>query len=1570
MSTPNLENLIQRLNQFPAETSFDDVVAAIRPPEPSNVAEVKRRCALVRWFDSSLYDFLASGISSKPDFNSIIAIPGVERFAPGKWAIEEGERARLLQSWRSNQTEWRDWNTKIGNYCLAQGGPDMQLNAAYHLAASTQPDILIPYFQKWFDAAAAVFDMAHCNALLEMLRLQDSWRGPALSKVWLDFQYYYSAHMLYADSYYKTGAYLERQEAFKNFASVLNREHGPRPWIFHLYAAGGAGKTMFLRWLISRYLIPARILSARVDFDDFRLDEIVKFPVRLFLRIVKQLSQQPHGAALSSLLGRLEKEQQTTGWNADVETEIRRQFRGSRISTPIVIMLDTLEEATTSAAAWLGTCIDSLRKLHDILPSLTLVLSGRYDIATRCQAFQSAEALIYELLGFTNAEAHLYLERRGIPSGPLRDAIVLHSAVDDNHRKNPFKLSLMVELVLNRAKPPEADEILRYDRPNVAYLMQRVIHRIESQTVRWIVRYGVIARRLTEAFTQEVLVPPLLRALRGESTDTVGLGLDDVDKDAWKPDPAAAADIAQNGIKSYWDKLELYAADRGWLNSIIVNGETVLRFHPEVINPTLDLLRKQKGLFNQLQEAAVAFYLQQPGTIGDNLQEAIFHKFQLDGTAAEQFWIDRVYETEALFGAAAAVPLAAEIVGREYAEAEKIPFPSVSSPELLIRAHCETADLLLQAAGTQFVYRRNWPEFSRHVELALAIAGNDSSLTALIPFLLPSIFRAWSFSADDAIRQNLRGFISHAKSPRDQFFLNLQLGQILLGQVSSEGLTFVREALRLLPDAGRTSILADQIHLELANYFEFIGDHESVLETYKDATRSTLANDRSRARVLSREVSYALFVGDLPLAERQFAQMQAIPAARQPSLTYLDLLEALLALAKLDPFAALQGTARGIEHATDDSDHARILDLQAEARALQFDFRGALDTWELASSRYDRAGTVAGSARCALLAGLLKAQVIGNYNDAETTLLSASNLRGSEDIGIRTEIELGRAFVCERLGKRDEAVSIIDQLLARPVSVIPPRIQSRVLIFALVFGLRKADDDILRDIDTSVDRIQPISLRESVLDWIEYSHLRVEVPREFVRKLRGHFAPHSPQALQLPIKCADLYRIFGMVPEAEAELADSPDTDLLPAWRANLARRRLGVPTSFGPLVRRFQESQFIGTPLYEAVRTAAAWEALHNEGVTAAHAAAPGDLQINPQDLPSIWQARRLDLLVELASPADRLALQKQAEDMYRLLGQAAQTVTPQGKARVIAPQNLPALLMIPTELMIDNIMGSWLLFVDEVTTALRANNAENAPIEVTGPLAAIPWEFAGVTCRQSPKAPSTPYPPQNSRLQGAIQIITPAGGEEEISFGTGSGSQLEDVYSGLGLSPIVYRTRGDASLVKDMFAGIPPVLLHIVAALREASHGTYLDFASTSHRTEIYSKSFDTTTQVDDLSLSAFSLDRMLSSYPVPPFVILDIGRPYNITEALRMLFLRNLFATQLFELGHARGILACGLADSNERLALSSLCVAPLMQGTVTDAIKSLRAGGPGGIEFVLPRLGAAPWTNRPDDRLFDL
>lgn len=399
-SQPSLEELLQQLQSLPSGATLSEVLSSLAPQDS---VPAMSRVALVRWFDRVIYDLLCGDIDGAPDFESFTVLPEITRLAPGRWQQSESSREPLLTAWQAPPSlqEWRMWNDRLANHFqnrLEELGLEAKLAVVYHAAAGSDPVSLVDNLRTWFEAADNAFDMASANALLEMLKLQAQWRGELLSQLYAELRAYCDTRLLFSDDYYKTGAYLERPQLLEQFLAVKDRQHGHSVWIFHLHATGGTGKTMFIRWLLSRKLVPERILCARVDFDDFRLSEVVEFPIKLFRRILDQFACQPGGDDFRSLAEKLAVAE-VGGWPPILD-EVHRQLSSTRASAhgwSVVVVLDTLEEATLSAAQWLEKCISVLRQWLQALPGLTLVLSGRYDLASRSSALRDGEFLGYEL---------------------------------------------------------------------------------------------------------------------------------------------------------------------------------------------------------------------------------------------------------------------------------------------------------------------------------------------------------------------------------------------------------------------------------------------------------------------------------------------------------------------------------------------------------------------------------------------------------------------------------------------------------------------------------------------------------------------------------------------------------------------------------------------------------------------------------------------------------------------------------------------------------------------------------------------------------------------------------------------------------------------------------------------------------------------------------------------------------------------------------------------------------------------------------------------------------------------
>jgi tetratricopeptide (TPR) repeat protein len=1626
MRASRLGLLLEQLKALPDDTPLEEALEAVGAGEAPETAQAKRQCALVRWFDEPLYSILTSSLERRPDLQEFAA--GMPSMGPGRWALDESERARLLAEWQSDNTMWRAWNLRIGEHFLQRDGADARLCAVYHLAAAPDPALVIPHFETWYREADERFDMAQCNALLEMLRLQQRFRGPSVSAVWLNWSRYFQTRMLFAEDYYKTGSYLERGELLAGFEKVLHADGEGAPWIYHIHATGGMGKTMFLRWLLSRYLAPRRILCARVDFDDFKpLNQMLDRPLRLVVRMVEQLSQQVEG--LGPLLEKVNREENSPGWNAAVMDEVKLQFAGAKVQT-LVVSLDTLEEATIARTGWMKDCVDELRKLRQAVPRLKLILAGRYDLAERSQALKNGEYVGYEIPRFTASEAHAYLGRRGIPEGAVRDAIVARAGEagadpGDNPLtgRNPFKLAIFAEIALDRDL--SAPEVYALPRADVAYLLERVIRKIESQPLRWMIRYGAIARHLTPEFAANVLLPPLRQALRGKVRDRPAEDLEAEYQDTWQPEPELAEQVSAADL---WVELKKYARERGWISLAKVDGKDGLRFHPEVVGPTRELLLKQ-AIFPQLQKRASNYFEKRAAQadLGEAdwvscVREAVFHRFQMQSgqgrakpgsgktDGAWVYWKRQLRRAER-FSTGGALKIASEVLGPDYAEAERRPLTALMTAAHLCEAHCRMASLLLREAGIRFAKGYNREEFLRHTASAGAIAAEyklktlppflrtlsqawsadsrDATLAVLqkaiastTPTFLHTMSQAWSADSRDATLAVLRKAI--ASTTRNQrFVLMLQTAQLLTERRSLEAVRLFKEALELLPAARRTGVEGAEISLELASFYAFEGEHTAVISNLGEARRQAKGKSPLVAQVLEREASYGLAVGDVDTAAARIAELAGLPAKHHSTPAARHVLEAWLALANVDPFAALAAIEAGRKVSTADLDVARLLDQEGEAEAMLLNFGAALDRFESASVRYDLAHVLTGSARCKVLSARLLAAVMRNFPEAEGVLGSALDLPGSRDAEICCELLMLKAFIARSKKNTEGFAEAVGQLLARREPPWPPHLRTRAMMFALLGGWGPVPEFLDELVETLSD-VQPPTLRDRALEWSAYFWEPVKVPEQFVNRVMTLFTKSrvgSASGVRRGIARAHLMRLLGHRDTAVKLLEEAArgmhgitgESAVILEWELNEARLRLRDRTHYSELAERAGASEVRSTTLYDVIRVSAARERDESE-------AARGPQRL-PAEPGNVFEAEKLRWLAMLpgARPEDRAG----AQEYQARLGwtDGKESKQPGGVGIAIRAAGLPQPLLKAAD-EVDVAMG-WLLrdragFASELSEVLRVGGVlpEVVAIEPEARVSSLPWEMASVLSerrkvyRTLASAPALALPPQPVLPWSSVLYVGP---DEEMgalveSFAASSGGSIEEFYERHKANPSVLRNADPRFMLEAMQSTPEVTLIHIACTLRETSGGIYLDFEDTRMR----GKSFgiaakDTSREALDLHLSVTRVDRALQGLRTPPFVVLDVANPYNVTEAIRMLLLRNRFAAQLFAMGHVRGILGCGLASPQDRYELSQATVNALMTKSVGETLADLRRPG-GSLEDLLPGMGSGLWTNNPDDRLF--
>jgi tetratricopeptide (TPR) repeat protein len=1279
MSNHNLDDLLLRLQSLPPGTALSDVMSSIMPQDS---VPAMSQVALVRWFDPEIYNLLCDGLDGVPDFEAFTALPGITRLAPGRWHQSESSREPLLAAWQNPPSleKWRQWNGRLTEHFherLEELGLEAKLAVVYHAAAGPQPAALVEIFRDWFAAADNAFDMASANALLEMLKLQAQWRGEALSKLYAELRAYCDTRLLFTDDYYKTGAYLERTELLDKFLSVKDRKPGQPIWVFHLHASGGTGKTMFIRWLLSRKLVPDRILCARVDFDDFRLNDVLEYPIRLFRQILDQLARQPGGEDFRSLAEKFAVAE-VSGW-PPILAEANRQLASTQASAQglsVVVILDTLEEATLSAAEWLEKCISALREWLHVLPGLTLVLSGRYNLASRSHALKNGEYLGYELPRFSDVEARRYLKHRGLQDGEVLEAILERSSVEDTETeqegRNPFKLSMFAELALNN-KTLTATEVLAYPRVDIAYLIERVVKRIDSQPLRWMVRYGAVARELNLRFAKAVLLPRLLEALRGETADQPEEGLDG-GPDVWRQDPEQARNLmVAGGMEALWDQLNSYSRERGWLSKRIDHGEVLLRLHPEVVNPVRELLQQQP-IYAQLQQQAWQWCDTQAQEAATRLdctaavrgwREAVFHRFQAEGHIALAYWRECL-KAARRFGPEAMLPLALEPVGRDYAEAEIMPLPGISSSELLVEAHSEAAWLYLEADGWEFMAAKHWPEFATQVDRALEAAIRGSPEVE-VNGALTALREAWKGQEPLVTAERLASAIACTHEPRERLMLKLQRGRALVLQGSPAAGEAFREVLLLQQQVAADWLPATVIHLEQAKRFARQGFHVAVRESLREARRWAADDPILLVRAQIQEIAYALEIGEV--AQEMLSELVnppvagtegSSPAAQQndvessPTAPLIraerELLKAHIWLALLQPSPALD-IIRQVSHWNEDmSIRARCHELAGVVMALTFDFRCALEEWETATNLYERLGDRLGIIKCVVQCIALKAKTMGNLRDASAQLQETRLPEVNQDPAGAMELAMLRLYLDIRMGRELD----VSTLLPLPEG-LPAVIRARVFVFLLGFDLVPLDALFLEELEASLMAVQPLTLRGTALDWLAYVETTGAHSEETARRLLALLplkSSHNSEVdVSLAIRRADLWRVLGRPELAARELARIEIKTIVGRWQLELAKQRTGLPTCYEKLAADVSTSEYGDTFLSQVI----IWEA---EAESVAPSIHPLELSSESmgerewQQPANHWQARYLasiaqrsagrdvDLLLRLAALQEELGL------------------------------------------------------------------------------------------------------------------------------------------------------------------------------------------------------------------------------------------------------------------------------------------------------------------------------------------
>ena len=216
-------------------------------------------------------------------------------------------------------------------------------------------------------------------------------------------------------------------------------------------------------------------------------------------------------------------------------------------------------------------------------------------------------------------------------------------------------------------------------------------------------------------------------------------------------------------------------------------------------------------------------------------------------------------------------------------------------------------------------------------------------------------------------------------------------------------------------------------------------------------------------------------------------------------------------------------------------------------------------------------------------------------------------------------------------------------------------------------------------------------------------------------------------------------------------------------------------------------------------------------------------------------------------------------------------------------------------------------------------------------------------------------------------MALITP---ERETESNRTRGSTIQQ---GIDLLPLYNETHYSAlrvtgsSLAATNKWHIPggglPAILHVCLGLGEdPSLGVYLDLGETRGKGKF----------LRFMTVSA--LDELLKGYPeteLKPLILLDPPTPPSRTEAVRQLFLRNAFASELFRMGNAPVVLGMGLGSGPNigdtvRAIVNDLTWG-LVVGEVVDRVRRSAPRDPSAeLDDLLLPAGIALFTDDPESR----
>jgi hypothetical protein len=1145
----NLDLVLQRL-EAGAIKSWGDLKSDLETPAEKKLI---KNFSLVRNFNEELFSETVKLLpvdEGSPSFAQFTRNPSVEEVprTANTFRVKDDVRQQFLREWKSDfsgEDKAALTQTPFLRNLLARHASEDELDRLAILLI-TDPAAGEAKFLELFAEADRNFDLARCNDVLKILEDRETLLTDALKKLCRQKRQYLTNRSIFAADYYQTVFYYPRNSIVTAFEDLL-REKTTSKWIFQLYARGGLGKTMFVRWLLARHCVPHETAVARIDFDFVHTQTVSRYPWLLLLSLAEQLNRQiegsPFGRSFStdfdlvSLLSRpgsefgsgsrKAREEKLKQNEVQLRETVVKKFidalNESSYQKTFVIVLDTLEQMALYRKPGLLAVLEQLQAVHKGYDRTRLLLSGRYNLEEYLKEYKNRfkkDTVTHELQPFDKDDARIYLtQHRGVKDESIVNAIVAKCASKSGDQasgngaetsgNNPFKLSLFVDLY-EQKEVNTATEILNYPSTDIEYLIHRVVRRIVEPTVQWLLRYAAIPRQFNYEIFEKVLAPHLVAELiEARQWDQVNRkfppGAESFnEKEHWKP---LRGNKRTLNLRAIWSHLRKYASSYSFI-SFDSGEDSAVRLQPDVVVPMRRLL-KQQEIFRPLHADAEKYFLAKARHEKDSKQwvehicEAIYHRFQRQGRKAAPFWRRLLERIPSRRDPAVRKAIVEEILGRDYVaedldpQAGKLEDQALVALDVQFEARCRAIEASVAAIVNLEEEARptEWESVSDRLEQVKKLcAQHGRKIEIYKPPFNAAVIRRLALRMQETVTDPrtviplLREAIRTTRNGQMRISLIIQLAEALS---SAESVVKYKQALKLNRLNKYSHINEADVHMKIARWHHGHRNFHAAFRAYQMAL--LMANKAQRPDTFQETLRYVaelnLELGLYETAFDQLAQAKFVAsrfAQQAPPVLDAVLLSRIQARGFHQPLEALQGITPLLQTAKGLRERAEVVELYGEVLGKLMQFDQALGQLEDAKELWTQAADPIGTDRARMLRIELQLFEIGNFLEVDYLLNSWEDLGSTEDVELTCRLRLLRVFWMYRTGNVRGARRHWLKLMKDPSlrRSAPARVRALSTGLALGFGDRVTIRKFIRELG----RIYPPAARLPFLTAFQYAN--------------------------------------------------------------------------------------------------------------------------------------------------------------------------------------------------------------------------------------------------------------------------------------------------------------------------------------------------------------------------------------------------------------------------------------------------------------------------------------------------